>query len=217
MKLTIEQHELRAVTKNIDEMLPFINAQQCEQAIQALIPILEGAINAKDALENQDHAFEEKKGKDLLAAILERRLSRPLDATTPKKKGEKVEKKRSREEVKDSEALHVHWDDADLDEGMPVWAPYKFEEAPILVKVESFGKQYGQNGLFLRARAKWGNQTFCFFATAQNLKPIDELEARRYRDATSILKRDISKFKMTPDLKAFLNKTKWGEALLDSL
>lgn len=216
MKLTIEQHELRAVTKNIDEMLPFIDAQQCEQAIQALIPILEGAINAKDALENQDHAFEEKKGKDLLAAILERR-SRPKDATTPKKKGEKVEKKRSREQVKDSEALRVHWNEADLDEGMPVWAPYKFEEAPIIVKVESFGKQYEQEGLFLRARAKWGNQTFCFFATAQNLNHIDDLESRRYRDATSILKRDISKFKMTPNLKAFLSKTKWGKALLDSI
>lgn len=206
MKLTIEQHELRAVIKNIDDMLTFIDAPQCEQAIQTLIPILESAINAKDALEREDYAFEDKKGKDLVKAILERRK--------PQKKNNEAPKKRSREQAKESKELRVHWNDED--QGMPEWAPYKFEEAPGIIRVDSFGKQNGEYGLFLHARPNWHQQTYAFFANAESLKPIDDLYSRRFREITAILTRYLSKMEMTPELRHFLTKTKWGMLLLDS-
>lgn len=191
MKLTIEQHELRAILKNMDDMLTFVDTAHCEQAIQALVPILQSAIHAKDELEREDYAFEHKTGKDLLAAILERR-----------KPSQKTEKKRSR----------VHWNDED--QGVPEWAPYKFDDAPGIVRVDSFGKQSGEWGLFLHARPNWQQKTFAFFATAESLKPIDGLYSRRYNEILGVLKAYISKLEMTPELHDFLSKTRWGKSLL---
>lgn len=193
MKLTIEQHELRAITKNMDDMLAFVDADHCEQAIQALVPILQSAIHAKEALEREDYAFENKTGKDLVAAILERR--KPSSS-------QKMEKKRSR----------VHWNDED--QGMPEWAPYNFDEAPGIVRVDSFGKQSGEWGLFLHARPNWQQKTFAFFATAESLKPIDKLYSRRYNEIVGVLKGYLSKMAMTPELQDFLSKTRWGKSLL---
>jgi hypothetical protein len=84
------------------KLRPFIEANECEKAIQALLPLLENAIDTKERLENEeDNDIEEKKGKDLLKAILERR--------DPNKK-KKKDKKRSREQVKESEAFEREWD-----------------------------------------------------------------------------------------------------------
>jgi hypothetical protein len=208
MKLSIEQHELRALVNNVNEMLPFIEANECEKAIQALLPLLENAIDTKERLENEeDNDIEEKKGKDLLKAILERR------DPTKKKIEKKKDKKRNREEVKESEAFESEWDA----ESEPLWAPYDLEKAPGIPRVDSFNKQRGEFGLFLHARPNWQQQTFAFFANAESLKPIDDLYSKKYRTITAILKRDICNMKKTPQLVEFLKKSEWGESLLKML
>lgn len=208
MKLSIEQHELRALIKNVNEMLPFINARECETTIQALIPILEGAIKTKEELENENNNnndVEEKKGKDLLQAILDRRRN-------PNNNKYKKDKKRTREEVKESEALENEWNA----EAEPLWAPYNIDMAPGIVRVDGFDKQKGEFGLFLHAHPNWQKKTFAFFANVESLKPIDKFYSKRFRKITAILKRDISKMKKTPELIQFLEKTEWGTSLLDS-
>ena len=75
--LTVEQHELLALAKQTAEVIPFMTKESCEACIRALLPHVREALGASQVVVPEGLA--EKKGMDLIHAILERREKREDD------------------------------------------------------------------------------------------------------------------------------------------
>lgn len=76
--LTVEQHELLALAKQTAEVVPFMTKESCEACIRALLPHVQEALGASQVVIPEGLA--EKKGMDLINAILGRREIRQGDA-----------------------------------------------------------------------------------------------------------------------------------------
>jgi len=239
----IEQHELNAILTNVGELIQYLTPEECEKTITLLIPVLQKALQARDAT-NVVHELEGKSGPELVKAIMERRNKVPQ--TVPQTVSLKVTQKvaKQKEEVYDPceednvtlkpkkikpagnkptenkkrprEDVALLEDDSDS--GQKTWAPYDSDKAPFILGVDDFGYQHGEAGLFIKARARWSGVTFLWFANAASLKFIDSpsLVTRKRIDITSALKRDILQIDHTPDLCSFLGDFKWGQDLLQS-
>lgn len=76
--LTVEQHELLALAKQTAEVVPFMTRESCEACIRALLPYVQEALGASQVVIPEGLA--EKKGMELINAILERREKHEEDA-----------------------------------------------------------------------------------------------------------------------------------------
>lgn len=69
--LTVEQRELRALARQTADLVQFMTRESCERSIQALLPLVQEAVGASEVIVPE--GLDEKKGMDLIEAILERR------------------------------------------------------------------------------------------------------------------------------------------------
>jgi hypothetical protein len=205
----IEHHELKALLADIDGLIPYIPIEQCETTITFLVPVLQTAIEAKNASVVPNH-LDGKSGSELLQAILERR-----NKVVEKEKEEEEPKSRKRHLLQAEEEEH------DSDSGEKLWAPFDGDVTPNIKEVIRFDRQHGEYGLFITATARWNpTKKFLYFANAESLKFIDDTrkvyQSKRLTLIT-VLSNGISNFPKTQELCDFLKQTKWGQSILKSL
>ena len=85
--LTVEQRELRALARQTMDIVQFMTRECCERAIQALLPLVQEAVGASEVVVPE--GLDEKKGMDLIEAILQRRQG-PAAAASKKHKEKKT-------------------------------------------------------------------------------------------------------------------------------
>lgn len=78
--LSVEQRELRALSKQVTSLAHFLTRETCEKGIQCLLPMVQEAIAASEVVAPE--GLDDKQGMDLIEAILERRSG----TTTPSTK-----------------------------------------------------------------------------------------------------------------------------------
>lgn len=205
----IEHHELKALLADIDGLIPYIPIEQCETTITFLVPVLQTAIEAKNASLVPSH-LDGKSGSELLQAILERRNNNKVVVVE-----EKEPKSRKRHLFQAEEEEH------DSDSGEKLWAPFDGDETPNIKEVVRFDRQHGEYGLFITATARWTPaKKFLFFANAESLKFIDDtlkVYHNKRMALITVLSKGISNFTKTQELCDFLKQTKWGQSILKSL
>lgn len=200
----MEGRELIALLKNMPQYVGFFTTEECEEAIGVLLRLFKTGLDRSE-MQVAD-GLDEKKGHDLINALLERRSE-----SKPHRKRERS----SEPETPIAIVAEEEGDDAAAFVSGEEWAWFNSEKHKIQ-KVIEFGKYDGHFVLFVVGctRGRGNFRPHNYVVDIVHAKALDLLSGKEYKKTVASLLHGLSKMELTPDLIAFLKQSNWGSQYL---